>query len=172
MLVKLVRQSSCRRPTSRPGRNTSRRSASRWRVAPTLTSYVTAPVGTSTANDCGLPTTSRYCRCHPTRPNATRWRTSGTTDAATKLSRRVWDSSAAILAARRDAWLFLVTDLERIGPGHASSNKPAGISGRYALESGPGEANKCHDHAVKGHPSLNALSSLCPSVEEDADILS
>ena len=31
-----------------------------------------------------------------------------------KLSRRVWDSYEAILAACKDAWLFLVTDLERI----------------------------------------------------------
>jgi transposase len=31
-----------------------------------------------------------------------------------KLSARVWDSYEAILAACKDAWLFLVTDLERI----------------------------------------------------------
>jgi len=31
-----------------------------------------------------------------------------------KLSRRVWDSYEAILAACKDAWLFLVTDPKRI----------------------------------------------------------
>jgi transposase len=31
-----------------------------------------------------------------------------------KLSRRVWDSYEAILAACKDAWLFLVNDLQRI----------------------------------------------------------
>jgi transposase len=31
-----------------------------------------------------------------------------------KLSARVWDSYEAILAACKDAWLFLVTDLKRI----------------------------------------------------------
>jgi hypothetical protein len=31
-----------------------------------------------------------------------------------KLSRSVWDTHEAILAACKDAWLFLVADLERI----------------------------------------------------------
>jgi hypothetical protein len=54
--------------------------------------------------------------------------------------------------------------------------RAADLNGRLpdyvAAEFRSGEADRCHHHAVNAHPSLNGLSSFCPSVEEDADIMS
>jgi len=68
----------------------------------------TAPVGTNKASDCeSLPLPPYSPELNPMENIWDYLR-------GNKLSRRVWQSYEAIVAACKEAWLFLMGDLERI----------------------------------------------------------
>ena len=73
----------------------------------------TGPVGTNRAADCASPTTS-LLPLPPYAPELNPMENIWDYLRGNKLSKRVWNSYQEIVAACKDAWLFLLGDPKRI----------------------------------------------------------
>jgi hypothetical protein len=85
----------------------------RSRQAHTLCWSATVPYGISRVSDCACQTTSLFFRYRPS-PELNPMENIWDYLRGNQLSRRVWDSYEAIIAACKVAWDFLIGDPERI----------------------------------------------------------